>query len=250
MSGTDFKTLCRQWLQQLAALPEEAMRLSAVAELLADESPAEAVAFLNDLIVQTVRRDPQALAVYGAVARAQRVMQRISEVQLDALVAEGRSQRAVAALQWLLSPSAPRSREKVEAESLIDATLRDLPLGNRRALARRAKGEVLNRLAHDPDPGVVLNLLHNPNVTETVVMGLCARRPTVSRTLEVVLDVPKWSQRYPVRLALVKNPYFDERIAVNLLPLLTEADLSDLRRDESLSESVRIAAALLLELPR
>jgi hypothetical protein len=64
-----------------------------------------------------------------------------------------------------------------------------------------------------------------------------------------VLDKPRWIRRYSVKLALVKNPYLAQRVAVNLLPTLNRADLCSVRDDESLAPTLRLAAQRLLDIP-
>jgi hypothetical protein len=133
-------------------------------------------------------------------------------------------------------------------ERLVDRDLREMALGERRSLARHARGDLLDKLLRDPDPGVIRNLLNNPRTTEETVLKICSRRPTISAPLEMVLRTPRWSCRYRVKVALLRNPHLRLCFAVNLLVLLNSRDLLDVSRDESLSPMLRLVAQRLLEL--
>ncbi|MEZ0314613.1 MAG: hypothetical protein ACAI38_22825, partial [Myxococcota bacterium] len=125
-----------------------------------------------------------------------------------------------------------------------------MTLGDRRALARRATRDQIMRLVGDPDPTVVMHVLNNPRVTESNVLAICAKRPTVSAALETVIDAPAWSRRLTVRVALAHNPNLAVHAAVPLLVTLPTGAIGKLRDDEALSPSLRLAASRLCEAAR
>ena len=243
-----YQAQTRAILKHLAGLPEVAMRIATFGDELSKRGAIEAVWILEILIRGVLRHDRESQILYAGLVAPERLMGRMDEGRLDAMLSAGRDERCIAAVQWLLSPIARTSEQAVEAEILVDKNLRDMPLGSRRALARRARGENINRLVKDPDAGVVANLLNNPYVLEATVLKICSSRPTVSAALEAVLRSPRWGHRYRIRWALVKNPYLAQKIAVNLLPLLTRRDLKSVRDDESLTSTLRLAAQRLLDL--
>jgi hypothetical protein len=238
----------RELVKRLAALPEVAMRSAGLATAIQGASPQQAVWIVELLIRGVLEREPSYISVYSGIAFPELLPMSLAANHLDAMLACGQTDGCVAAVQWLLSPQAPRSEQQVESEALIDQSLRDVPLGSRRALARRARGEALNRLAKDPDFGVIANLLDNPRLTEQVVMKVSSRRPTVSSALEAVMRSKRWGQRYRVRMSLTKNPYLSQKYAINLLPFLNSRDLKAVRDDEALAPTLRLAAQRLLDL--
>jgi hypothetical protein len=235
-------------VRRLAALPEVGMRSAGLVAALARAEPRAAIWFVELLIRGVLGRNSSSLRVYAGIAFPESLPGGLASAHLDAMLSVGRAEGCVAAVQWLLSPQAGRSEDQIESDRLIDATLRDVPLGSRRALARRARGETINRLARDPDFGVITNLLDNPRVTEQTVMRISSRRPTVSAALEAVMRSRRWGTRYRVRLSLVENPYLAQKFAINLLPFLNRRDLVSVRDDESLAPSLRLAAQRLLDL--
>ncbi|MEE8410297.1 MAG: hypothetical protein V3T05_11870 [Myxococcota bacterium] len=235
---------------RLSALPEAAMRTAALAEAFRRMGPVRAVWTLEAVIRGALRKDGKCVDVYNALVDPVPVMASVGDRQLGAMLRAGRDQGCPAAIQWLLSESVGEaSSEGLDADRLVDKELRQLTLGDRRALARRAKGEMINRLAADPDPGVITNLLQNARVTEVTVLSIASRRPTVSAALEAVLASPRWERRHRVQVALVKNPYLARRRAVHLLVYLTHAELRQVRDDDSLSSELRLSAQRLLDIP-
>lgn len=125
------------------------------------------------------------------------------------------------------------SAAPVEVTARTEARARDpifdeLPLGTRKWKARLHDRNLLSRLVHDPDPGVVAILLTNPRVTEANVLRLASARPTKPEILLAVVRSARWLPRAEVLRALVQNPYTPLPARVALLPLLTRAELSRL----------------------
>lgn len=101
---------------------------------------------------------------------------------------------------------------------------RPVTLGERKSLARRHDRELIARVLRDPHPDVMRILLGNPRLTENDVLRLCARRPVASEVLREVFRSARWIVRYPIKLALVMNPYTPLDIGLQLIPLLHEQD--------------------------
>jgi hypothetical protein len=245
----EYRDAAVQLAARLAALSEPAMRSAALATELAGMGGLRAIWTLEAVIRGVLARQSACIAVYDAMLDPEPLMQALGEERLDEMLRAGRDEGCVAAVQWVLSTSAGSGAAAADADRLVDQALRQLTLGGRRALARRATGETIQRLAVDPDPGVIRNLLNNPRVTEETVLKICSRRPTVTTALEAVLAAPRWIRRHRVRVALAKNPYLAESRAINLLVYLTRRELRQVRDDDTLSSMLRLAAQRLLDIP-
>jgi hypothetical protein len=141
----------------------------------------------------------------------------------------------------------PRLRPTLRraAELHLGARLPRLAVGEKMSLARRASPGVLAHLRHDPSPQVIAALLDNPRLTE----GLLA--PVLHATaspaiLELIAGDRRWGVRYPVRLALVKNPATPLPTAWRRLESLRRSDLAALAADPRLAEPLRRRARVLL----
>jgi hypothetical protein len=119
---------------------------------------------------------------------------------------------------------------------------RPLTLGERKSLARGRDRQALARALRDPHPGVTRILLENPSLTEDDVVRLCATRPIAPETLREVFQQRRWSARYGVQLALVKNPACPLDVAVQLASQLRRKDAREVAAAEDLRTEVRQAA--------
>jgi hypothetical protein len=131
------------------------------------------------------------------------------------------------------------------AETRILERLPALSVGEKIAIARSAAPGVLSALRNDPTPRVVAALLENPRLTEGLLLPLLASEGAQPAVLAVVAASPKWSVRYPVRLALCQNPRTPLARGLMLLPLLKRNDLESVAANPHLLLPLRRRAQLL-----
>lgn len=131
------------------------------------------------------------------------------------------------------------------AESRLVERLPVLAVGEKMAIARSAPPGVLSALRNDPTPRVVAALLENPRLTEGLLLPLVASEGALPSVLAVVAGNPKWSVRYPVRLALCQNARTPLDRVLILLPLLKRGDLCSVAANPHLRLPVRRRAQLL-----
>lgn len=128
-------------------------------------------------------------------------------------------------------------------------TGRPLTLGERKSLARHRDRLLLTRVLADPHPDVIRLLLGNPMIVEADVVRLAARRPAIADVSREIAGSARWMVRYPVLLALVKNPGAPRDVTLPLLVLLRRGDLAALVHLPDLGEPVLEAARRTLERP-
>jgi len=121
-----------------------------------------------------------------------------------------------------------------------------LPLGRRKALARRPEREILDRVMRDRNPTVIHILLDNPRIIEIDVVTIAAMRPTRPEVLSEVAHHRKWATRYRVRKALAANPYTPHPIAARLMATLMVQDLRFIAGSNVLPDHVRAVAREIL----
>jgi hypothetical protein len=88
-------------------------------------------------------------------------------------------------------------------------------------------------------------LLDNPRMTEGVLLPVVARDTTPPPVLETVAGNQRWGVRYPVRVALARNPSTPIPAALRNLPHLKRRDLAAVARDPRIPMAVRKRAQLL-----
>lgn len=109
--------------------------------------------------------------------------------------------------------------------------LRDVALGRRRSLARGRDPLLLEKLARDPDPVVIANLLANPRTTENDVVRIAALRPVAPSTLVEIARAERWGRQPRVRVALARNPCCPVELALGQLHALPRAELREIAGD-------------------
>ena len=127
------------------------------------------------------------------------------------------------------------------AEVTLRDRLQDITLGERIALARMAPREAIKVLRTDHSEQVMTALLGNPKTTEEDVLVVASYRRTPPPILALVARSARWSARYHVRLALLRNPRTPAVVAVALLPGLQQRDLTGLLETPGLAPAVRAA---------
>ncbi|HET9208867.1 MAG TPA: hypothetical protein VFR03_00640 [Thermoanaerobaculia bacterium] len=132
------------------------------------------------------------------------------------------------------------------AEVHLGTRLPELAVGEKVALARRASPGILSQLRHDPSPQVIAALLDNPRLTEGMLAPVLHSASTSPAILELIANDRRWGVRYPLRLALVRNPATPLKISWRLLEALRKADLRPVAADARIPETVRRRARVLL----
>ncbi len=142
----------------------------------------------------------------------------------------------------------PRLRPTLRraAELHLTARLPRLAVGEKMSLARRASPGVLAQLRHDPSPQVIAALLDNPRLTEGMLVPVVHAAAASPAILELIAGDRRWGVRYPVRLALVKNPATPLQTAWRLLESLRRSDLRPVAADARTPEPLRRRARVLL----
>ena len=123
----------------------------------------------------------------------------------------------------------------------------EIPLGRRRSLAKGDDPLLLEKLALDPDPVVLENLLRNPRTREADVIRIAALRPIGAESLRRIDAERRWQTHPRVRAAIARNPYCPIDLAMKLVATLGTTVLREINDDAGLAWPVREAILLELE---
>lgn len=220
------------------SLAEPRMRTLAAERALLELDAGDIVLLLAALQRNAAQsaRAGDALAVVVGALHNDLPLARRTEI---ALAARARGETLVASL--VRGPESQRSYHEGQ-ETHVDIRIESMTLGHRRALARTRDKDLLARLAHDKDPGVVHNLLANPMLTESDVVRIAARRPARGEVLTEIFRSPRWGTSRAVRRALALNPYTPVELALRAVSLLLVQDCAQVASDSGLHPAVRMAA--------
>lgn len=169
-------------LKDLAALPEEAMRLALLGRRLNGLSAEDAALFIDSLYKKgpedrlsraalTVLVDPEGIKRILGDDKYARIY--LASVELD-----------LKKVSRLFTDLPPHKKGPAGDESEEDAKMEFITLGERRAMAKGLKKDSLVRLLSDPDPLVIGNLLNNPRITEKEVVRIASKRPAFPPDIE------------------------------------------------------------------
>ncbi len=141
-------------------------------------------------------------------------------------------------VQLSLLPAVPGELRRM-AEELVVARLRQLPLGQKLTLARRASARVAGALLAEGQEQIVRIALDNAFLTEAQVLRVLSKERLPAPVVVAIARHGKWSRLYNVRRALVRHPQAPLASVLAFLPNLTQADLKELCRLTTLSENLR-----------
>ncbi len=128
-------------------------------------------------------------------------------------------------------------RHKIEA--MLVERIPTMPLGNKKALAKKAAGNVLLKLLQDRLPEVVALCLANPHMVEAHLYKVISRINTAAETILMIAEHAVWSSRPLIRFALTRNAHTPLSVSVRFLKSMKLVDLRELYIDPSLPVTVK-----------
>lgn len=129
---------------------------------------------------------------------------------------------------------------KIAAEDHILKRLETIPRGEKITLARRAPGRVAAKMVVTTDGELIRAALDNSFLTEAHLFRVLSLQNLPAAVVEAIAQHEKWSYRYHVRLALVRNPLTPLQRVLSFLPDLAVNDLREICLDKRMPEPVRI----------
>jgi hypothetical protein len=116
----------------------------------------------------------------------------------------------------------------MKAEAHINEKVLAMPLGIKKALAKRASGNVLMRLIEDGMKDVVSSCLNSPYMTEAIICKVLNMKRIASQVVRLISEHPKWTLRYDVKWSLIRNSHAPLSRVVHFLKNMKTTDLKDL----------------------
>ncbi len=100
----------------------------------------------------------------------------------------------------------------------------------RTELAAAAGEEKIAQYVQDPSPKVIRALLGNRQLTEEDILIIANRKNIPADILEIIARDKRWSESYPVRLALARNPKSPLSVSLPIARFLRLFDLEEITR--------------------
>jgi hypothetical protein len=128
---------------------------------------------------------------------------------------------------------------KIIAEETILKKLEGVPRGEKISLARRGTGRLAASLLVSADPELTRAALENPYLTEGHLLKVLTRENLPPAAVELLAQHERWSLRYYVRLALIRNPLTPLARVLAFLPEMAVIDLREICLDHRMPGPVR-----------
>jgi hypothetical protein len=100
----------------------------------------------------------------------------------------------------------------------------------RSMLAASVDEEGVSRFVHDPSPRVIRALLDNIKLREEDVLIIANRKNMTPDVLDTIAKSRRWSEIYPIRLALAKNPKTPLSVSLSIVRYLRLFDIAEMTR--------------------
>jgi len=136
------------------------------------------------------------------------------------------------------SPGVPSDVRMAAEEALLNK-LEGLDRGDKISLARRGTGRIAAALLTSADEEVVPAALDNPYLTEAHLLRVLSRDDIPPLVVRQLAEHGRWSHRYALRLALIRNRHTPFGRVLAFLPEMAVSDLRDIGLDRRLPASLR-----------
>ncbi len=128
-------------------------------------------------------------------------------------------------------------RQRVEV--MITDRLKGMPSGIMKSLSRRASSSIILAIMEKGDEGVIRICLDSPSLTEGNLCRIINRQATPGPVVRQIASHQKWSLRYYVRFALIRNFHTPMTEVVKFIRTMKATDLRDLYADPKLPAATR-----------
>jgi hypothetical protein len=125
------------------------------------------------------------------------------------------------------------------AEEILIARIPHLPVGQKLTLARRGPSRVAGAILAEGHAQALKLALNNAFLTESQLLKVLATPGAPERVVAAIAQHPRWSCRYNVRMALIRNPCAPVPAVLAFLPHLAAHDLKEIAELEELAPHLR-----------
>ncbi|HMK35716.1 MAG TPA: hypothetical protein VK463_11660 [Desulfomonilaceae bacterium] len=217
----------RELVLNLCAIHDVKQRSYALASRFLDLADDHVVSLMKAIQEEASLGQGESCSLYAALTVTSVLNEVLGDRKMSRLIAAAQRRQEFSVVSLLMDV---RTEVQHDApfQPFLDSSLKDVPLGIRKALARRPDFKLIQRIARDQDHRVIEHLLDNPRLTEADVVKIGSTRPTSPKVLQAIYEHRKWINRYSVKKTIVFNPYAPLSMALRLLPFMRLQDLEEI----------------------
>jgi hypothetical protein len=142
--------------------------------------------------------------------------------------------------------------KKLEAEggkvkSLL-LRVRELPVGQKLALAKKGNKDVRMILIRDSNEMVALETVSSSRITDGEILGIAMMRDVSEKVLRYIANNRKYRQNKQIIMALLNNPHTPAGVSLSLgINALSDRELGDLAKNRNIPGVISRAAQAILD---
>ncbi len=141
-----------------------------------------------------------------------------------------------------------KRRDTEGAKKSLLQRIKDLPAGQKLALAKKGNKDVRMILIKDPNEMVALEVVTSPRITDSEILAIATMRDVSDKVLRFIGGNRKYRQNRQVVVALLNNPRTPVGTCLGLgIHKLTDRELLELARNRNIPVAVSRAARQVLE---
>lgn len=214
---------------------------------------------LTPEVVMALLRHPEAPG-RGIAQLAERATGPVLDVLLSSLDRVARWGEALDAL--LRNPAVPavkhptiqgqiemaRKRDAEGAKKSLLLRIKDLPVGQKLALAKKGNKDVRMILIKDANEMVALEVAASPRITDGEILAVSTMRDISDKILRYISNNRKYRQNRQIVLALLNNPRTPVGVSLGLgINQLTDRELKELAKNTNIPGAVSRAAKQVMD---
>jgi len=216
-------------------------------------------AALSPEVVVALLRHP-ATPGAGMAQLAEKVTEELLQVLLSNLERLGRWVEALEAL--LRNPAVPeikhesikrhietaKKRDAEGAKRSLLLRVKDLPVGQKLALAKKGNKDVRMILIKDSNEMVALEVVQSPRITDGEILAIATMRDVSDKILRYIANNRKYRQNRQIVVALVNNPRTPVGVSLALgIQQLTDRELDELAKNRNVPGAISRAAKQIMD---
>jgi hypothetical protein len=150
-------------------------------------------------------------------------------------------------IEKYLEAAKKRDTEGTKVKNLL-LQVRELPVGQRLALAKKGNKDVRTILIKDSNEMVAMEVVTSTRITDGEILAIAMMRDVSDKLLRYIANNRKYRQNKQIILALLNNPRTPVGVSLGLgLNSLTERELNDLSKSRNIPGAVSRAAKQILD---
>jgi hypothetical protein len=141
-----------------------------------------------------------------------------------------------------------KKRDADGAKKSLLLRVKDLPVGQKLALAKKGNKDVRMILIKDSNEMVALETVSSSRITDGEILAIATMRDVSEKVLRYIANNRKYRQNKQIIMALLNNPHTPAGVSLSLgINALSDRELGDLSKNRNIPGVISRAAQSILD---